>query len=190
MKYIEVDEQVYRYIASKTEHIGESASDILRRLLGMETQAKVQTIPTEVSQPSLTMAEEIQEVAKTEALVTEQSATLVQSDEFKHLLGLTAINDQKGAVGRFLFLLLQSYHLLGDKFSLVLQVQGRGRLYFALTEQELLNSSKAAKPRAIGDSGFWVATNSNTDRKRRMLSDVLILAGCSEVLAEQIAEQI
>jgi len=33
MKNIEVDEQIYNYIASKTQHIGESASDILRRLL-------------------------------------------------------------------------------------------------------------------------------------------------------------
>ena len=33
MKTIEVDEDLYRYIASQTRHIGESASDILRRLL-------------------------------------------------------------------------------------------------------------------------------------------------------------
>ncbi|WP_199711840.1 hypothetical protein [Alginatibacterium sediminis] len=36
MKSIEVDEQLYRYIASQTQDIGESASDILRRLLGFE----------------------------------------------------------------------------------------------------------------------------------------------------------
>ena len=35
MKTIEVDEQIYRYIASRTLHIGESASDILRRLLAL-----------------------------------------------------------------------------------------------------------------------------------------------------------
>ena len=33
MKTIEVDEDLYRYIASHTQHIGESASDILRRML-------------------------------------------------------------------------------------------------------------------------------------------------------------
>jgi len=36
MKIIEVDDQLYQYIASKTENIGEQASDILRRLLGFE----------------------------------------------------------------------------------------------------------------------------------------------------------
>ena len=35
MKTIEVDDQIYHYIASRTLHIGESASDILRRLLAL-----------------------------------------------------------------------------------------------------------------------------------------------------------
>ena len=38
MKTIEVDDELYRYIASQTQHIGESASDILRRLLMMPDQ--------------------------------------------------------------------------------------------------------------------------------------------------------
>ncbi|MGL5201923.1 MAG: replication initiation negative regulator SeqA, partial [Aeromonas veronii] len=33
MKTIELDDDLYFYIASQTRHIGESASDILRRLL-------------------------------------------------------------------------------------------------------------------------------------------------------------
>ena len=33
MKTIEVDDELYRYIAAHTLHIGESASDILRRML-------------------------------------------------------------------------------------------------------------------------------------------------------------
>ena len=35
MKIIEVDEELYQYIASQTRSIGESASDILRRLLNL-----------------------------------------------------------------------------------------------------------------------------------------------------------
>lgn len=35
MKIIEVDEELYQYIASQTQSIGESASDILRRLLNL-----------------------------------------------------------------------------------------------------------------------------------------------------------
>ncbi len=36
MKIIEVDDELYHYIASKTEKIGEPASSILRRLLGFD----------------------------------------------------------------------------------------------------------------------------------------------------------
>ena len=38
MKTIEVDEDLYRFIAGQTERIGESASDILRRLLQVDSQ--------------------------------------------------------------------------------------------------------------------------------------------------------
>ena len=37
MKIIEVDEELYQYIAAQTQSIGESASDILRRLLNLPT---------------------------------------------------------------------------------------------------------------------------------------------------------
>ena len=38
MKNIEIDEDIYAYLASKTMHIGESASNILRRELGLNGQ--------------------------------------------------------------------------------------------------------------------------------------------------------
>ncbi|MGC8068887.1 replication initiation negative regulator SeqA, partial [Salmonella enterica] len=49
MKTIELDDDLYFYIASQTRHIGESASDILRRLL---EQPANQTAP--VSEPVTT----------------------------------------------------------------------------------------------------------------------------------------
>lgn len=39
MKIIEVDEELYQYIASHTQSIGESASDILRRLLHLSSSS-------------------------------------------------------------------------------------------------------------------------------------------------------
>lgn len=41
MKTIDVDEELYSYIASHTQHIGESASEILRRMLNLGPQARV-----------------------------------------------------------------------------------------------------------------------------------------------------
>ena len=50
MKIIEVDDELYHFIASKTQKIGEQASDILRRLLGFEPLAKeVEPVPVVVS---------------------------------------------------------------------------------------------------------------------------------------------
>ena len=37
MKNIEIDEELYQYIAQNTQFIGESASSILRRLLSIKT---------------------------------------------------------------------------------------------------------------------------------------------------------
>ena len=45
MKTIELDEELYRYIASHTQHIGESASDILRRMLKFTAGQPVTDLP-------------------------------------------------------------------------------------------------------------------------------------------------
>lgn len=96
MKYIEVDEELYRHIASKTERIGESASDILRRLLGLSVDAVEQTQPQAISQPSL-------EAATPEPQVAPQVETLVSATDFNQLVDEHKLAQQKGAVGRFLF---------------------------------------------------------------------------------------
>ena len=43
MKTIEVDDELYQYIASQTRHIGESASDILRRMLKISAASQPAT---------------------------------------------------------------------------------------------------------------------------------------------------
>jgi negative modulator of initiation of replication len=55
MKTIEVDDELYQYIASHTRHIGESASDILRRMLKISAASQPATPVTKdvVSQPSV-----------------------------------------------------------------------------------------------------------------------------------------
>ena len=49
MKTIEIDEELYHFIASQTKHIGEDASSILRRLLKINQPVKAKT--NIVSQP-------------------------------------------------------------------------------------------------------------------------------------------
>jgi len=114
MKYIEVDEELYRHIASKTERIGESASDILRRLLGLSVDAVEQPQPLAISQPSLE-AEPIQPVA---------AQTVPAVNDFSRLVDEHQLSQQKGAVGRFLFLLESLYQLAPEQFSQICRSKG------------------------------------------------------------------
>ena len=68
MKIIEVDEELYQYIAAQTQSIGESASDILRRLLNLSAHAtsKVDFFESDVS------AENAKSAVHSETVLTEK----------------------------------------------------------------------------------------------------------------------
>ena len=72
----------------------------------------------------------------------------------------------------------------------VLQIQGKGRLYFARSKQALLDASQSANPKEIGQSGYWATTNNNTAKKQTILSEVLIHLGCDAQQASTIAKYI
>ena len=180
MKYIEVDEELYRLIASKTERIGESASEILRRLLGLEIAVEaidVKVEPEVISQPSL---EEVAIVETVKPNITDFHSSLNQDD----------LAAAKGAVGRFLFILEAMYLASPDTFSQVLKIKGRDRLYFATSKQSLLKASKSANPKEIGESGYWVTTNNNTAKKRTILTEVLQQYGTDEAQIESMTASI
>ncbi|ACJ29347.1 SeqA protein [Shewanella piezotolerans WP3] len=179
MKYIEVDEELYRHIASKTEHIGESASDILRRILGLRVDSIAQTEPETISHPSLEVNKDV-----VEAVVEPKVEQIKPTSDFIGLIDADLLAAQKGAVGRFLFILDTVYQSSNSQFQQVLQIQGRDRLYFATSKDALLKASKSANPKEIGKSGFWVTTNNNTAKKRTILSEVLMQFGTDE---EQVA---
>lgn len=200
MKYIEVDEELYRFIASKTERIGESASDILRRVLGLDVEAKVQQQPEQISHPSLeSKANAVSEAVQVEVNqvvaadivkkeVSHESAILVLQD-LDDAVSESNLAQQKGAVGKFLFVLETMYRQTGTGFAQVLEIQGRDRLYFATSKAALLEKSKSANPKEIGTSGYWVTTNNNTAKKRTILNEVFTKFGCSEFEASRLAER-
>lgn len=179
MKYIEIDDELYRYIASNTQQIGESASDILRRLLGLEVTAEAESIPERISEPSME--------GVTEAPVR---SAVAESGVFDELLGDEQLARQKGAVGRFVYLLDCLYRQYPGAFDGVLEIRGRDRLYFSQSKEALLKASASANPKQIGASPFWVSANNNTAKKRAILEEVLELLGCQKALAVRIAEQI
>jgi negative modulator of initiation of replication len=208
MKYIEIDEELYRFIASKTERIGESASDILRRLLNLSVEDIDISLPKAISQPSLE-SESLEDrnsvfnqaKAVVEKVIAEQNitgqhypldediSTLVTID-FDAIVNQHLLSQQKGAVGRFMHLLASLETTARSDFDKVLNVQGKGRLYFARSKQALLNSSQSSNPKEIASSGFWVTTNNNTAKKQTILTEVLEHLGCGSERAKSIAEHI
>ncbi len=157
MKTIEVDEDLYRYIASHTQHIGESASDILRRMLKFNAEQPVQN------------AQPISAVGKAPVARQRDSVRVM-----RELLLSDDYSDKKKSVERFMLILSTLYSLNSESFSQTTDaMHGRTRVYFAGDQQTLLASGKQTKPRHIPGTPFWVITNTNTDRKRNMVEQIM-----------------
>ncbi|MGB2079604.1 MAG: replication initiation negative regulator SeqA [Vibrio sp.] len=189
MKTIEVDEELYRYIASQTQHIGESASDILRRLL-VENQVP-QTTPVLSAQP----------VAKSQTVATEAVSTAASEDKpsftatdrvktMRTLLISDEFAAKDKAIDRFMLILSSLYQLSAQDFANAANVKGRTRVYFADNQETLLASGKTTKPRPIPETPFWVITNNNTNRKRQMVQQLMERMGFQSDLAERVSQAI
>ncbi|TWX69462.1 replication initiation negative regulator SeqA [Colwellia demingiae] len=198
MKNIEIDEELYQYIATNTQFIGESASAILRRLLNLGVEAKLDTVtvnePAAVVEVS-TLPESEDDAVKIETAVVEEpkSKTVVKVTAASHETVFNFINReelamQRGAVGRFLLILAALYRAHPEQFGVVTEISGRDRLYFANSENKLAESGSSTKPRQIPESPFWVITNSNTTRKKMMLTKASISLGYSDSDVEKIRE--
>ncbi len=153
MKTIEVEDDVYRYIAAQTKEIGEPATSILRRLLG---------VPRSADMP-----------------VPAKGMTAPQSHELATLLAKPMFSSSTTAVARMLAIFKEVHAQRKHDFDKVLQIQGRNRAYFAKSVQEILKSGRSTQPREIDGTGFWVMTNSPTQQKQQMVREVLELLGYS-----------
>jgi len=196
MKNIEIDEELYQYIASNTQFIGESASAILRRLLSFAA-ADVAPIVVKDTTENIEVSDFSDTVADTSLAVEQASshtkATSINATSDNHETVFNFINKedlamQRGAVGRFLLILAALYRAHPDQFGVVTEISGRDRLYFADSENKLAESGSSTKPRQIPESPFWVITNSNTTRKKMMLTKASISLGYSETDVEKIRE--
>lgn len=178
MKNIEIDEELYQYIAANTQFIGESASSILRRLLSLTDAVAAPSKPVELKATSVEAQPSIEETSE----FIDSSLSV-----FDHI-NKEELAMQRGAVGRFLLILAALYRVHPQTFSVVQSIRGRDRLYFAISEAELAKSGSSTKPRKIPDSPYWVITNSNTTRKKMMLTEAALALGYNEDQAEKIRE--
>ncbi|WP_411358165.1 replication initiation negative regulator SeqA [Pseudidiomarina salilacus] len=171
-KRIEIDDELYRYIASHTHHIGESASSILRRLLQLESSA-----PNAASEAPLNSA-----AAEPEVGTRVHNRTIFDSMTSADLAG------QRSVVARFLYILSMLHKCHPHMFAKVLQISGRDRQYFSRSAAELEASGTSTNPKQIPDSDFYVVTNNNTTRKKSMLTQVALELGYDEAQAEKIRD--
>lgn len=177
-KRIDIDDELYRFIASHTQHIGESASAILRRLLNLPPAEQA------TGQPVLAMPE------------PEQAVTHSSTNGANDLSGRTVFDvmtradlaGQRSIVARFLYILSMLYKCHAKGFDAVLQISGRDRQYFAVSEAELEASGTSTNPKQIPDAPYFVVTNNNTTRKKSMLTQVAMELGYSQEQAEKIRD--
>ncbi|HEK2896970.1 TPA: replication initiation negative regulator SeqA [Proteus mirabilis] len=170
MKKIEIDDELYRYIASETRHIGESASDILRRLLKLDAKQPVQPVVVTESVQAPVIKQEAEPIPITPAITPAKNPIR----EMRELLLSDSYAEKTKSVDRFLQILSTLYSLDSATFTQSAEtVHGRTRIYFAGDEQTLLDSGRHTKPRHISGTPFWVITNSNTERKRTMVQSIM-----------------
>jgi len=180
MKTIEVDEELYRYIASHTQHIGESASDILRRMLKFTAG---QTAPAAAATSAAAAAKEpaANTAVKTEARPQDRVRAvreLLLSDEYA---------DQKRAVNRFMLVLSTLYSLDAKAFGAATEsLHGRTRVYFAGNQQTLVENGTHTKPQHVPGTPYWVITNTNTGRKRSMVEHIMLSMQFPTELTEKV----
>lgn len=166
MKTIEVDDELYGFIASHTKHIGESASDILRRMLKISAAAPaavavVKETPAPTAAPAAAVVKKVSSPKDNVRAVRE----LLLSDEYA---------EQKKAVNRFMLVLTTLYTLDSKAFAEATEsLHGRTRVYFAADEATLLKNGTHTKPKQVPETPYWVITNTNTGRKCSMVEHIM-----------------
>lgn len=176
MKTIEIDDDLYRFIASHTQHIGESASEILRRMLKVTDQALQEADSAVIASGDL---------AKAKASIDKKPVNRVRA--VRELLLSDEYAEQKRAVNRFMLILSTLYQLDAEAFAQATQsMQGRTRLYFAGDELTLLQSGNHTKPKHISGTPYWVITNTNTGRKCSMVEHIMQTMKLPQELTDKV----
>ena len=165
MKTIELDDDLYFYIASQTRHIGESASDILRRLL---EQPAHQGVP--VAEPAA--------VAQPSAVATRQG--------LQALLDSGELQKEEKSINRFMQVLSTLYRDDPVGFTQATEIKGRKRVYFSRDPEALRASGSTTKPKPVPETPFWVITNTNTSRKQNMVAQLMASMGYGEEVIAQV----
>ncbi|WP_429166680.1 replication initiation negative regulator SeqA [Aeromonas rivipollensis] len=164
MKTIELDDDLYFFIASQTRHIGESASDILRRLLEQPVKAGTTVKAAPVAQPQ----------------------PLADAMGLEALLDSGELQKEEKSINRFMLVLSTLYRDNPESFTQATEIKGRKRVYFSQDPEALRASGSTTKPKQVPDTPFWVITNTNTSRKQNMVAQLMTSMGYDEDLTARV----
>lgn len=181
MKTIEIDDELYHYIASRTQAIGESASDILRRLLRLPASP----------QPFVLVQENMLNELKSLAKLPKEKKNLSGQEKIikrvEFVLASSQFIEERKVVNRFLQLLSALYVTNPNGFAHATEnIQGSERIYFAKDQEVILATGSSVKAKQIPESPFWVITNNNTERKGIILSALMTAMALPEPLIERV----
>jgi negative modulator of initiation of replication len=165
MKSIQIEDDLYHFIASQTQDIGESASDILRRLVMPDSLLKT---GLESNVDGVTSAYSIDnEVSGAQSAEQVcQALTVFAELDGQQLLAIPKM------VERWLLVLSIIHKHHTQQFVKVLGMSGRNRTYFATDKDTLLATGSSTNPKNVPGSDYWVITNNNTVKKINMLKEV------------------
>ncbi len=169
MKTIELDDDLYFYIASQTRHIGESASDILRRLLEH---------PTHIAVPPA------------EPVAIAQPRVVADPIGLQALLDSGELQKEEKSINRFMLVLSTLYRDDPVGFTQATEIKGRKRVYFSQDPEALRASGSTTKPKPVPETPFWVITNTNTSRKQNMVAQLMASMGYGEEVIAQVCSAI
>jgi|TARA_B110000503_G_C7106577_1_gene396171 negative modulator of initiation of replication len=179
MKSIQIEDDLYHFIASQTQDIGESASDILRRLVMPDSLINtMQGSCADSSKPINSMNNEGSEVQSVQQVC--QASAVLSELEGQQLQAIPKM------VERWLLVLsiIHKYHT--QQFNKVLGMSGRNRTYFATDKDTLLATGSSTNPKNVPGSEYWVITNNNTVKKINMLKEVAEQVGFNLSEIEQL----
>ena len=188
MHTVELEDDVFYFILGRARP-QENPCQTLRRELripGKGNGGSSGSVP--VAPPALPSEEEeklLRAIFGEEAVP--QSPSKVQETEISSFLKSPDFLVKSTVTDKFLAMLRWAYHRAPQKFETVTQLGGRRRRYFAKSEGELLGHGRSVKPQRISETPFWVVTNNDTPKKRKMLAAALRLAGCdSDTIREAV----
>ncbi|MBD3584956.1 replication initiation negative regulator SeqA [Salinimonas sp. HHU 13199] len=207
MKSIDIDDDLYAFIAGQTKHIGESASDILRRLLMDGAAQKVSAdgksvLQAKTTQTAATRPQEKKPSAPSANKTANPAANTPSAghgpvakpvapagNDITSRLSKEVLEPYTKRVDLFLFILAQLHELQPQNFAQVEQIKGKNRIYFATSKDALLKTGSSTNPKQIPDSPYWVVTNNNTAKKIAMLEQVLQVLGYDAATRELVVNR-